>query len=462
MSCALYFGALLASPLTSAENLMQVFAAAKDNDAQIRASRAGFAATEQTIPQARAALLPSVGFSASTSWTERKFPGSKITDPNNPLFGQSVPGQNFNDHGWNAQLRQSVVNVEDWYTLSSTRANVAAAGYELEAAEQTLIARVVQAYLNVLRARDLVESTSAEEAAVKRQLEQVQQRFDVGLVAITDVLESQAVYDSAVVRRIQADGDQDIFFESLGTLSGINYERIDRLSDRLPIVNPNPQDESAWVSEALRQNLGILAAQAQLSAAQRNVRARQSAHLPTVDATVTQLQSITGAPNFFGAGETDQTVYGLQFNLPLYSGGLIRARSKEAGARKQQAQELLLNQQRTVTRDIRNLYQAVATHVVRVRARLKAITSSESALEATETGYEVGTRNIVDVLQAQQLLFRSQFDYADSRYNYVLDLLLLKNTAGALVEDDLRELNSYTDPNDQVVRVVSLRQSSTP
>ena len=148
----------------------------------------------------------------------------------------------------------------------------------------------------------------------------------------------------------------------------------------------------------------------------------------------------------------------MQFNLPIYTGGLIRARTKEAVALREQAQELLLNQQRTVTRDTRNLFQAVATDVVRVRARLKAIASSQSALEATQTGYEVGTRNIVDVLQAQQLLYRSQFDYADSRYNYALDLLLLKQVAGTLAPPDLEELNSYTDPQDQVLRIVSLAQ----
>ncbi len=444
-----------------AENLLEVYEAALANDASLRAARAGYAASEQAIPQARSALLPSLSASGQTSWNKRDFPGSRDINPNSPTFGLPIPDQEFNDHGYSAQLRQPILNMESWFTLSSAKASVDAAEFDLRAAEQNLIFRVVQAYMNVLRAQDFLDSTTAEEAAVKRQLEQVQQRFDVGLVAITDVLESQAAYDSAVVRRIQADGDHDIFFESLGTLSGIYYERLDRLSEKLPIVNPSPRDESAWVEEAMRSNLGILAAQQQLTAASRSVRARASGHLPTIDATVTQARSVTGAPNFFGADTTDVTIYGLQFNMPIYTGGLLRARTKEATALKRQAQELLLNQQRTVTRDVRNLYQAVATDVVRVKARLKAIESSRSALDATETGYEVGTRNIVDVLQAQQLLFRSQFDYADSRYNYVLNLLALKDVAGSLVDADLEELNSFTDPNDQVIRLTSLQQYST-
>ena len=306
---------------------------------------------------------------------------------------------------------------------------------------------------------DAVAAVATPEA-VKRQLEQVQQPFDVGLVAITDVLEAQAVYDNAVVRRIQADGDQDIFFETLGTLSGDSYDLLDRISERLPIVDPNPANEEEWVDTALTQNLGIRAGQEQLTAARRTVRARRAGHYPAIDATLTQLHSVTGAQNFYGADTTDQTVYGLQFNMPLYSGGLTRARTKEAQAQKNQAQELLLNQQRNVTRDTRNLYQAVATDVVRVKARLKAIQSSQSALEATQTGYEVGTRNIVDVLQAQQRLFSSQFDYADSRYKYVSNLMRLKQVAGSLIDADLAELNNFTDASDQVTRLVSLKNRS--
>lgn len=455
LAAGLVFSSLITAP-ASATNLMEVYEAAKSNDAVVGAARASYDANRQAVPQARSALMPSLGASASTSWTERSFPGSLVTDPMSPLAGQEVPDQEFNDHGWNAQLTQPVLDMGAWFSLGGAKANVNAAAHDLAATEQELIVRVVAAYLNVLRAQDLLDTTTAEEAAVKRQLEQIQQRFDVGLVAITDVLESQAAYDNAVVRRIQADGDHDIFFETLSTLTGEAYDALDRLSEKLPIVDPNPRDEQEWVSTALAENLGIRTAQAQLQAARKQVQARRAGHYPTIDATVTQVHSVTGAPNFFGSDTTDQTVYGLQFNLPLYSGGLIRSRTKEAQALRTQAQELLLNQQRVVTRDTRNLYQAVATDVVRVKARLKAIQSSQSALEATQTGYEVGTRNIVDVLQAQQRLFSSQFDYADSRYNYVINLMSLKQVAGALIEADLEELNSFTDPNNQVIRLVTL------
>lgn len=453
--------ATLAGSPASGTNLIDVYEAARQHDAVVGAARASYSANRQAIPQARSALLPSLNASAQTTWTERNFPDSQVLDPTSPLFGQELPGQDFNDRNWSAQLRQPVLDMGAWFSLGGAKASVGAANYDLASTEQELMVRVVNAYLNVLRAQDLLDTSTAEETAVKRQLEQVEQRFDVGLVAITDVLESQAAYDNAVVRRIQADGDQDIFFETLGTLSGVSYDVLDRISEQLPIVDPNPQDEQEWVATALSQNLGILAAQEQLRFARKSVQARRAGHYPTIDATVTQFESVTGAPNFFGADTTEQTVYGLQFNLPLYNGGLIRSRTKEAKALRNQAEELLLNQKRNVTRDTRNLYQAVATDVVRVKARLKAIRSSQYALEAVETGYEVGTRNIVDVLQAQQRLFASQFDYADSRYDYVINLMRLKQVAGSLIEDDLAELNTFTDPNDQVIRLVSLSNRSS-
>ena len=243
----------------------------------------------------------------------------------------------------------------------------------------------------------------------------------------------------------------------MSTLTGQSYDALDRLSDELPIVNPDPFDEETWVTTALATNHGINSASAQLKAARRDIRAKRSGHLPTVDATVTQAHSVTGGQNFFGTDTTEQTIYGLQLTVPLYTGGLTRSRVRQANATADRAKELLLSQQLNVTRDTRNLYKSVTTDVIRVRARLKAIRSAQSALEATQTGYEVGTRNIVDVLQAQQRLYSSQFDYADSRYNYVLNLMRLKQVVGTLNEQDLNELNTFMDSGNPVQRVVSMR-----
>ena len=437
-------------------DLADVYADAKAGDPVSGAAQANFRAIRENVPQVRSRMLPSVNAGVSTTKSEIDFPGATDANPFSPTFGQAIPGENYNENGWNAQLRQSIINVSNWASLKSAQSSVKAAEYDLKQTEQELIVRVVRAYMNVLRAQDYLDTSNAEVTAVNRQLEQVQQRFDVGLVAITDVLESQAAYDNALVRKIQADGDQGIFFQTLSTLTGITYEKLNRVSESLPIINPNPIQEGIWVKTAQEENLSILSAAEQLNSARRNMRAKRSERLPTVEGIVTKSHNVSGGRNFFGSDTTDFTSFGLQLSLPIYNGGITRSRVKQAAAQADQASELLNNRRLTVIRDTRNLYRAVATDVVRVRARLKAIKSSTSALEAVETGYEVGTRNVVDVLQAQQRLFASQFDYADSRYSYIINLMALKQAAGTLQEMDLIELNNFTDPNDQVVRQISL------
>ena len=448
---------LFAHSSSYAANLLEVYEAAKANDPVLRQAMANTAATQARVPGARAALLPQVTASASTSKTEQSFPQSFTdTDPTSPTFGQQIgiDDQAFNDNSWTARLAQPVLNMPSWYAYTSSKASASAAKWNLAASEQNLILRVAAAYLDVLRVQDRLDASSAEESAVGRQLEQVQQRFDVGLVAVTDVLESQAAFDDVVVRRVQAEGDHDIFFETLRTLTTVPFDSLGKLEESLPIVDPSPIQEEDWVSTALATNLNIRAAQDQLSAARRTLRARRSERLPTIEASASYNDIKSGGPSIFGSGILiEREVYALDFNLPLFLGGGIGARSKEAGALVEQARQFLNEQNLTVARDTRNFYRAVATDVIRVNARKNAIKSAQSALEATETGYEVGTRNIVDVLLAQQRLYASQFDYADSRYNYVTDLLALKQAAGTLNEEDLEAVNGHISSENTVDRL---------
>jgi len=439
------FTLLLTVNAARAADLTEVYVAAKAHDPVLGAARASLDANRQAVPQARSALLPNLTASASRADNDR----------------ETLVEETFTDEAWQVQLRQPIVNVESWFDYRSARSTVQGAESRFAATEQELISRAVQAYLNVLRADALLDSALAQEAAVKRQLEQVQQRFEVGLVAITDVLEAQAAYDDAVVLRVQAAGDHDIFFEVLRTLTGRPYTAIDAFAESLPVLNPNPSNEEEWVTRALAENLQIQAAEKQLKASEQTLRARRSGHLPTLTGSITESHFETDGLNFFGS-EVDQTVIELALSMPIYQGGLVQSRAREARAQTEQARQQLLNQKLTVSRDTRNLFRAVATDVVRVKARRQAIASAQSALEATETGYEVGTRNIVDVLDAQQRLFRSQFDYADSRYTYVADSVLLKQTAGTLSPEDVDELNQHTDAAAQVERLDSLAARSLP
>lgn len=433
-----------------ATNLADAYNAAKSHDPVLGAARAGLDATKQIIPQARSQLLPFISSGWNKTWTTRRQPGAV------DFFGNQVQEQDFNQQGWQVQLRQPIFNLERWYTYTSSKASVESAEYSFVATEQTLIVRTINAYLDVLRADALLTAVIKAEEAVERQLEQVQQRFDVGLVAITDVLEAQAVYDNSIVTRVQAVGDHDIFFEVLRTLAGEPYVAIDYLSESLPIVDPEPGNEEEWVRVALATNPNVLAAEAQLTAANRTLRARWSSHLPTIDGTVSESAFESEISDNTVGLKTESSTYGISISMPIYQGGFTHSRAKEAEAQRERARQMLQDSRLTVSRDTRNLFRAVTTDVVRVRARLKAIESATSALDATQTGYEVGTRNIVDVLNATNSLYSSQFDYADSRFNYVRSLINLKQLAGTLSAADLNDVSSYTDPNQPVGRQASL------
>lgn len=419
----------------NATDLSEVLADALKSDPKIGAARAGYLSRAEIVPQARSGLLPQITATGSTEDDKRT----------------GVSTSFFRQHGFQGELRQPLVAVEKYYSLRSAQAQRDSARFELTNSEQNLLLRVADAYFNVLRAQDQLETATAEEAAVKRQLEQVQQRFDVGLVAITDVLDSQAVYDNAVVKRIQADGNHDIFFETLRTLTGKSYDDLAKLSPKLPVVYPEPRDEEVWVNQAMASNALIKSAEETLLASQRDVTARRAAGLPTVDAVATYSEFRTTSVASFG--NSDNRVYQLQARLPIMQGGFIHSRVQEAKYRTDQSAQLLEDQRRTVGRDTRNLFRTVITDVARVRAGEKSIQSSKAALDATQTGYEVGTRNIVDVLQAQQRLYESTFAYADSRYAYITDLLRLKQAAGALAQQDLTELNAFLSPADTVKKL---------
>ena len=428
------------SYVAAATDLSEVLTDALKSDPKLGAARAGFLARNEIVPQSRAALLPRVTVSGARDDNQRRAnPTGKVQE------------SYFAQHSWQAELRQPVFAVEKYYNLRSAQAQRDSARFDLSSAEQDLLLRVADGYFNVLRAQDQLDSAKAEETAVKRQLEQVQQRFDVGLVAITDVLDSQAVYDNAVVKRIQADGNHDIVFENLRTLTGKSYDDLSKLSTRLPVVYPEPRDEEEWVGQALATNSDIKSAEELLLASQRDVNARKAAGLPTVDAVANYSEFRTSSPASFGA--SNGRVYELQASLPLFQGGAIHSRIQEGKYRVTQSEQQLEDKKRTISRNTRNLFRTVITDVVRVRAGEKSIQSSKAALDATQTGYEVGTRNIVDVLQAQQRLYASQFSYADSRYAYVTDLLRLKQSAGELTGQDLNELNGFLSSTETVKKL---------
>jgi outer membrane protein len=424
-----------------AADLSEIYDLAVKNDPLLAIAEATYRGTKETVSQARSVLLPQITLGASTSDNRRRI----------PVSGGDDVITDFNSHGLQASVTQSVFQLDRWYQFRQAKRIEAQARATFAAQQQDLILRVSDIYLNILEAADLLDASTAERDAVKRQLEQVQQRFDVGLVAITDVLESTAAFDTSTANVIEAEGAQRISFETLLRLTGQSFNNVATLSSQFPVQLPEPNNEDAWVKAALEQNYELQASRQALRAAEQELKAAKAAHFPSIDANITYTDSTTGGGDFFGA-EQDTRSAALRLNVPIYQGGGVRSRVRQAAYGLEQAQESYDLTQKTVIENTRILYTAINTDVSRVAARLKGIESSQSALEATETGYEVGTRNIVDVLLVQQRLFEAQFRYASARYQYIKDTLQLKQLAGSLSPQDIYDLNKFLESNAPVKR----------
>jgi len=432
-----FVAAFCASTISSAATLEEIYNLAVENDPELGAAEAVFLSRNEVVDQSRALILPSVIVGGETSKNKREF------------ISAGLPTSEFNDHSWFAVLNQPVFRLDSWYRFQQSKNIQAEAMATFAAEQQALLVRVAESYFAILDAEAALSASNAERDAVQRQLEQVQQRFDVGLVAITDVLESQAAFDSSTVKVIEAEGAQSTSFEPLVRLTGSVFNDINGLAENFPVRSPDPQNEDAWVQMALENNYQLAAARERLKTAERGLQLAKAGHYPTIDAQVQYGHSVSGGTNFLGE-KIDQTSAILSMNVPIYQGGGVRSQVKAAGYDVEAAQKSLDLIQRQVVENTRNLYIAINTDVARVRARLRGIESSQSALDATQTGYEVGTRNIVDVLNAQRNLFLSQFQYANARHLYVLDTLRLKQIVGTLSPQDLYDLNQFI-ANDIVV-----------
>jgi outer membrane protein len=431
---------IICSLPASAANLAEIYDLAVNNDPQLAAAKAGYMAQKEVKTQARAGLLPNISVAGTTADNKIRF--------------NSAPGNlNFNDNRWAIIITQPVFRLDRWFQLQQSKNVEAQAKAQFTAEQQQLIFRAADSYLNILEAQDRYGASVAERDAVQRQLEQVQQRFDVGLVAITDVLESTAAFDSSTVNVIEAEGAQAISFESLLRLTGQSFRQVESLSAKFPVEYPEPRDEEAWVNTALQQNFSLIAAREAVNSARKQIQITRSAHLPTIDANINYNESRTGGFAFTGSA-TDARIMEFQLNVPVYSGGRVNSQARQAGFQLEQQQRNFDLTQRTVVENTRSLYTAINTDVARVNARQKGIDSSQSALDATQTGYEVGTRNIVDVLLAQQRLYQAQFQYASARYQYIRDTLRLKEVVGTLSPEDIYALNNFIAGEQGVGKII--------
>lgn len=443
----LAFGPLAAN----ANSLLDIYELALKNDAQLKADTAAFEAGKEYRNLNRAALLPQIN--ASATYTDNDSDRTYSTN-GNQIPGNDIPGtMDSKQTGWGISLQQPLFDMARWYTYKQGVKLSEQAEAQFGADQQSLIVRVAEAYFNVLRAVDTLEATLSEEDALAHQLEQTQQRFEVGLTAITEVHEAQAAHDSATAATLEARGNLDISFEALEVLTGQPHENIAPLAEAFPVVRPSPADRHAWVEFSLQNNYGLKAARLNAEASDQVAKAARSGHLPTVTASIAYNEMEYENGGLQGQDyETEGTSIGVTLNVPIFSGGGTSSRRRQAFALANQAEEIFNSTQRSTIQSTRALHLSVTTGVARVQARKQAIVSSQSALEATQSGYEVGTRNLVEVLLSQRQLYQARRDYATALYDYIINTIQLREVAGMLTPNDVQEVDRWLEDNRAVRR----------
>ncbi|MDR6231819.1 outer membrane protein [Pseudomonas sp. SORGH_AS199] len=441
----------LAQAQVAGNGLLDVYREALDNNADLAAERAGLGAQREAVPQARAGLLPQIGLGAQFNDTH-----TSLQLKDNPALG--VQGGRYSSDRSSqliqATLSQPLFRADRWFQLKAAKAATEQAELQFSAAQQQLILQTAEGYFSALRAQDALATARAEEKALYRQLDQSRERYKVGLTDDTDVLQAQASFDNAQANRSQSEQQVADAFQALTRLTDRDYGSIAGIRHDLPILPPQPNDARQWVDTAMRQNLQLLAAGQGVNAAQETLRQRRAGHLPTVDAVARYSHSDNDAVNLpnaeqlslFGSPVNSRSI-GIQVEVPLYSGGTTSSQARQAYQQLDRSEQQQESLRRQVVQNTRNAHRAINTDIEQVRARRLSIASSQRALRATEIAYQVGSRTIVDVLDAQRLLYNAVRQYNDARYNYILDTLRLKQAAGTLAPNDLLALSGYLDPH---------------
>lgn len=417
-----------------AENLLQVYQQAKSYDAQFKALESGYLATLEKKPQALAALKPQVALSGSASHLYQ----NTTQDPTPGTMAK----YNTNNVSYSVGMTKSLYNKSLDAQVAQSDAIIGQASAGLAAGREALVLRAAQAYFNCLLAQDNLQFARTEKQAIARQLEQTQAYFDAGRSAITDVKEAESRYDLAAAQELNAANQLDLAREQLRVLTGSVYSSLNAPAANMPLIVPAPQNIETWVQMAKANNKQLLANKHAIDTAQKTLEIQRAAKKPVVDLYAKHTGSATR-----GEPELDPTVYGasagVEMSMPLYTGGAISSRIREAQHSLRQAQQEYDFQARQTEQQARNAYLTVQSSISQVKANQQALNSAETAAEATQAGYEVGTRTAVDVLTALRNVFSARRDYASARYNYLLNTLALKQAAGTLNDKDIVAVNSY-------------------
>jgi outer membrane protein len=441
---------LLCSAPLHAEDLMEAYALARASDPLLLATDSSRKSIAEGVPQARSALLPSLTATAGYTKNDIESIGTDSVPQSDGTvrFEESITKRDLGQRDLTLNVRQTIYDRANYTRLDSARALADRAEADYEAAVDNLSVRVAEAYFAVLTATDSLAFSKSEETAVGRQLEQAEQRFNVGLTAITDVHEARARHDSAVAAVILAENGLDDAQVALGEITGTFIESVASLQEELPLNRPEPAVWQDWVELALKNNPAIRSSELAAQAADYNIDTARAAYFPTLALTGRYNDGRSYGETLFDGfpipaeGSSDGYTVGVTFTVPLDVSGLTQSRIRQSVYDHQGSLDNLEQQRRSITRQTRNAYRAVIAGISEVQARKQAVISAQSALEATEAGFEVGTRTIVDVLLSQQILFQAQRDYSNSRHNFILNGLRLKRAAGVVEVADLQQINT--------------------
>jgi outer membrane protein len=443
----------------AAADLVAVYQRALQNDPQLREAEANRLAALESKPQALAALLPQVTGNAVASRERDRGPSNQAFSFTDVSTGKPivvVEHQDFNglatthNRKYGVDLKENLFRWENWVALQRADAQVAQAEADYQAAQQDLMSRVAQRYFDVLASQDDLDAQEGALASVNRQLEQAEKRYDVGLIAITDVQEVRASHDSSAAAVIAAKRQVASAQEFLREITGDLFDSLARPIEPFELTNPDPVSEDRWVEMALQQNLSLVSSRLAADIARENVSASRGGHFPSLDLVASRYKinadgtsiNADGTPYGNSSVDQNQRSIGIQLTFPLYSGGMVSSQVRQAVYQHRAAKERVERVARQTEHDARDSYLGVLSEISRVKALRRAVESNTTALNATEAGYEAGTRTAVDVVESRRLWIQAQTDYSRSRYDYMINVLKLQQAAGILSEQSLNRLNT--------------------
>ncbi len=417
-----------------AADLLETYHAAQANDPVFAAARASQQAGQEKLPQGRSQLLPNVSLAANSTFNDQN---SQYTLPSSAFLNGN---RRYNSHGYNVNLTQPLFRQQNWLAYTESELQVAQTEAQFKLAEQDLVLRVAQAYFDVLIAQDSVQLAEAQKTAISEQLEQAKRNFEVGSATITDTHEAQARYDLTSAQEIAAKNDLEIKRRALQQLINAMPKDLRNLGKEFKLEAPQPADMEKWVGNAQVNNPQLAVAQASAELAEKEVARNRGGHYPTVD-LVASYSNKNDSGGVYGANTSTGKSVGVQLNMPLFQGGAVNSRWREAEANRERARQELENTRRTVANQTRQAYLGVVSGIAQVKALQQALTSSESVLEASKLGQEVGVRTNLDVLNAQQQLYSTRRDLYQAEYNYLISQLRLAAAVGSLGEEGLARVN---------------------